>query len=103
MDVTVLMQMCPGKTSDALVCASEQAVVPSEVLTSWLAEGGQHAAPEAAEQGGVLRLFSSNDYMGLSTHPAVRQAAADAALLYGMGARTDALTATACFAALDSS
>ncbi len=62
--------------------------MPAEVLSPWIAEGGQHAAPEAAQEGTVLRMFSSNDYMGLSTHPTVRQAAADAALLYGMGART---------------
>lgn len=34
-----------------------------------------------------IKLFSLNDYLGLSTHPAVRQAAADAALQCGNGAR----------------
>ena len=67
--------------------------MPPEVLAPWIAEGGQHAAPEAAQEGSILRMFSSNDYMGLSTHPAVRQAAADAALLYGMGARIRMLAA----------
>ena len=60
-----------------------------EVLRPWLAEGG--VAPGAcagapdATHGGLLKLFSLNDYLGLSTHPAVCQAAADAALLFGSG------------------
>ena len=32
-----------------------------------------------------LRLFSLNDYMGMSAHPAVRQAAAEAAAACGSG------------------
>lgn len=32
-----------------------------------------------------LKLFSLNDYMGLSMHPQICQAAADAALHGGMG------------------
>lgn len=39
----------------------------------------------------VVKLFSLNDYLGLSTHPAVRQAAADAALQCGNGPRSSAL------------
>ena len=39
----------------------------------------------------VLTLFSSNDYLGLSAHPAVRQAAARAATDLGMGSRSSAL------------
>ncbi|CAN6477973.1 unnamed protein product [Victoria cruziana] len=38
-----------------------------------------------------LLLFSGNDYLGLSSHPAVRKAAAEAALEYGMGPRGSAL------------
>lgn len=70
-------------------------VVSGEVLRPWLAEGG--VAPEAcagapdAAHGGLLKLFSLNDYLGLSTHPAVCQAAADAALLFGSGARAPRL------------
>ena len=68
-----------------------QVVVSGEVLRPWLAEGGVApgacaCAPDAA-YGGLLKLFSLNDYLGLSTHPAVCQAAADAALLFGSGAR----------------
>ena len=33
-----------------------------------------------------LQLFSLNDYLGLSTHPDVRRAAAEAAQAHGMGA-----------------
>ncbi|KAL4856178.1 8-amino-7-oxononanoate synthase [Chlorella vulgaris] len=39
----------------------------------------------------TIKLFSLNDYLGLSTHPAVRQAAANAALLCGNGPRSSAL------------
>ncbi|XWS47690.1 hypothetical protein CRYUN_Cryun13aG0005700 [Craigia yunnanensis] len=38
-----------------------------------------------------LILFSGNDYLGLSSHPAVRKAAAKAAQDYGMGPRGSAL------------
>lgn len=33
----------------------------------------------------TIMLFSLNDYLGLSTHPAVRRAAAEAALQCGNG------------------
>ncbi|MQL87632.1 hypothetical protein Taro_020196, partial [Colocasia esculenta] len=36
-------------------------------------------------------LFSGNDYLNLSTHPAVRQASAKAALVYGMGPRSSSM------------
>ncbi|EIE27590.1 PLP-dependent transferase [Coccomyxa subellipsoidea C-169] len=39
----------------------------------------------------ALKLFSTNDYLGLSTHVALRRAAADAAMLYGLGPRSSAL------------
>ncbi|KAL4424876.1 hypothetical protein ABPG77_002099 [Micractinium sp. CCAP 211/92] len=39
----------------------------------------------------IVKLFSLNDYLGLSTHPAVRRAAADAALQCGNGPRSSAL------------
>ena len=38
-----------------------------------------------------MRLFSSNDYLGMSTHSAVRIAAARAALAHGSGPRSSAL------------
>ncbi|OVA04155.1 Aminotransferase [Macleaya cordata] len=38
-----------------------------------------------------LLLFSGNDYLGLSSHPTVRKAAAEAALEHGMGPRGSAL------------
>ncbi|WVZ57618.1 hypothetical protein U9M48_007980 [Paspalum notatum var. saurae] len=43
------------------------------------------------ELDGNLILFSGNDYMGLSSHPAVREAAVKAAQDYGMGPRGSAL------------
>lgn len=39
----------------------------------------------------TIKLFSLNDYLGLSTHPAVRQAAADAALQCGNGELQEAV------------
>ncbi len=41
--------------------------------------------------GRLLKLFSSNDYLGLSADPAVRAAAANAATTHGMGPRGSAL------------
>src|SRR5690348_1227403 len=45
------------------------------------------SATEVEVGGRRVRLFSSNDYLGLSAHPAVREAAAEAARAYGMGPR----------------
>ena len=39
----------------------------------------------------TVKLFSLNDYLGLSTHPRVRAAAAEAAQAYGNGPRSSAL------------
>lgn len=39
----------------------------------------------AAAEMRTIKLFSLNDYLGLSSHPDVRAAAADAALKYGNG------------------
>ena len=40
-----------------------------------------------------MRLFSANDYLGLSSHPAVRAAACRAAAACGNGPRASALVA----------
>jgi 8-amino-7-oxononanoate synthase len=42
-------------------------------------------------EGVPLTLFSGNDYLGLSGHPEVRKAAAEAALAHGLGPRGSAL------------
>ncbi|TVR05023.1 MAG: 8-amino-7-oxononanoate synthase [Deltaproteobacteria bacterium] len=44
-----------------------------------------------ARGAGGMRLFSSNDYLGLAGHPAVREAVAEAAREHGMGPRGAAL------------
>ena len=54
---------------------------PDNILLSSTAGG----MPLPGRQLHSLRLFSTNDYLGLSTHQRVRQAAADAALAYGSG------------------
>lgn len=52
-------------------------------------------APQSAidveVDGRRVRLFSSNDYLGLSFHPSVREAVANAVLEFGMGPRGAAL------------
>ncbi|XP_026460182.1 8-amino-7-oxononanoate synthase-like isoform X2 [Papaver somniferum] len=50
--------------------------------------GGGGAQPQRLRK---LVLFSGNDYLGLSSHPTVRKAAAEAVLKYGMGPRGSAL------------
>jgi 8-amino-7-oxononanoate synthase len=47
-------------------------------------EGG--SAPRGEVDGRAVVVFSSNDYLGLSVHPEVREAAARAALELGVGA-----------------
>ncbi|CAL4932269.1 unnamed protein product [Urochloa decumbens] len=61
-----------------------------DTLRQWLAEGGETADQEEKLDGNLI-LFSGNDYMGLSSHPAVREAAVKAAQEYGMGPRGSAL------------
>ena len=47
---------------------------------------------EVEAPGGMrLTIFAANDYLGLSAHPVVRQAAAAAALAHGSGPRGSAL------------
>ena len=79
--------------------------VPDATLRAWLADAHDlgetafaAAAGSSSRVGGedpppsrVVRLFSSNDYLGLSAHPSVRLAAADAALRLGAGPRSSAL------------
>nr|CAB3500159.1 unnamed protein product [Digitaria exilis] len=62
----------------------------SHTLLQWLAEGGETVEQEEKLDGNLI-LFSGNDYMGLSSHPAVREAAVKAAQEYGMGPRGSAL------------
>ncbi|MCO5603772.1 hypothetical protein L7F22_057924 [Adiantum nelumboides] len=50
-----------------------------------------YASGLSAELGHKMLLFSGNDYLGLSTHPSVRQAASKAAIEFGMGPRGSAL------------
>jgi 7-keto-8-aminopelargonate synthetase-like enzyme len=68
-----------------------QVTVRSEDLQSWLARTlacpPSPANPAASLT--TLKLFSLNDYLGLSLHPAVRRASAAAASRSGSGARED--------------
>ena len=64
-----------------------QVTVDGAVLQAWLSDHG--SAPgvplPADQQLHSLRMFATNDYLGLSTHVRVRQAAADAAMKHGSG------------------
>eukprot|EP00962_Isochrysis_galbana_P050651 scaffold22032_cov97-Isochrysis_galbana.AAC.1 len=60
---------------------------PNHVRLSQWSDSGARPAASAA----VLTVFAANDYLGLSTHPHVRQAAAAAAAAHGCGPRSSAL------------
>jgi 8-amino-7-oxononanoate synthase len=49
--------------------------------------------PSVRYRGGELLMLSSNDYLGLANHPAVRSAAAEAIERYGVGAGASRLIA----------
>jgi 7-keto-8-aminopelargonate synthetase-like enzyme len=57
------------------------------VLQAWMSDDASEpgVAPNTDMQLHSLRMFATNDYLGLSTHVRVRQAAAEAALKYGSG------------------
>ena len=80
--------------------------VAPDTLARWLANdqdlGHSHEPPStsiaspgtsrsSSSSSTRVRLFSSNDYLGMSTHSAVRIAAARAALAHGSGPRSSAL------------
>lgn len=82
--------------------------VAPETMRAWLAgeddlgastfssapEDSGHGLQQQQRGGGrwcSLRLFSSNDYLGMSSHPDVRAAAASAASRWGSGPRSSAL------------
>ena len=64
---------------------SPQVLVAPDVLRAWTEECDPQSCDGLPTEGSVLRLFSSNDYIGLSCHPLVCRAAADAVLRHGMG------------------
>lgn len=74
--------MAPNPTAVAVANASsfQPPSFPSSPLSS-----SSSSAPT------TLTLFSTNDYLGLSTHPRVRAAAAEAAASLGCGPRASAL------------
>lgn len=76
-------------------CQHVQVTVEDDVLRAWVSEHASAPAPGAAAEAGQqmhsLRMFATNDYLGLSTHARVRQAAADAAMAHGSGAALPAL------------
>lgn len=71
-------------TSTALQAAMSQADIEAWV-TGQPPTSANLPSPAECPDLRVVKLFSLNDYLGLSTHPAVRQAAADAALQCGNG------------------
>ena len=79
--------------------AGDSAAVLVDVGTHerWMANtpsvGDEVAADDVCAPPIELALFSSNDYLGLSTHPEVRAAAAAAAAAHGCGPRSSSLVA----------
>nr|CAB3495267.1 unnamed protein product [Digitaria exilis] len=57
--------------------AAVEILLDRHTLLQWLAEGGETVEQEEKLDGNLI-LFSGNDYMGLSSHPAVREAAVKA-------------------------
>ena len=73
-----------------------EVVVPAATFQAWLADAastGEEVPEEADGAGHRVRLFSTNDYLGLSSHPAVRAAQAQASSRFGSGPRASALVA----------
>ncbi len=64
-----------------------QVTLDGAVLQAWMSDDA--TAPGVASEPDMqlhsVRMFATNDYLGLSTHVRVRQAAADAAMKYGSG------------------
>lgn len=68
--------------------------VSQPTVDAWLRAAnstGEEIQRTSEQESHQLLLFSGNDYLGLSVHPAVRQAAAQAAVEYGMGPRASPL------------
>jgi hypothetical protein len=88
-----------SSSSSAATSASSPMTVrvAPETMRAWLSgehDLGDSAAAKTNSDSYVpctLRLFSSNDYLGMSSHPDVRAAAAGAALRWGSGPRSSAL------------
>ncbi|THU61294.1 hypothetical protein C4D60_Mb07t21780 [Musa balbisiana] len=74
--------------------SSVEVEMDERAFREWLSElpdpGGESIAKDENVSRKLL-LFSGNDYLGLSSHPAVRKAAAKAAQEHGMGPRGSAL------------
>uniref|UniRef100_A0A8R7TWV0 serine C-palmitoyltransferase n=1 Tax=Triticum urartu TaxID=4572 RepID=A0A8R7TWV0_TRIUA len=85
----------PSETSFAGPGPWDRATVEIQVdrtsIQQWLAANGEVSSQEDDEASRELILFSGNDYMCLSSHPAVREAAVKAAQEYGMGPRGSSL------------
>lgn len=67
------------------------AALEAKSLRRWLKPTRRHDGAVVERDGRRLISFSCNDYLGLSHHPEVRAAAAEAALNYGAGAAASRL------------
>ncbi|PZR31362.1 8-amino-7-oxononanoate synthase [Caulobacter segnis] len=67
------------------------ATLEAKSLRRWLKPTRRHDGAVVERAGRRLISFSCNDYLGLSQHPQVRAAAAEAALNYGAGAAASRL------------
>nr|XP_004308475.2 PREDICTED: 2-amino-3-ketobutyrate coenzyme A ligase, mitochondrial [Fragaria vesca subsp. vesca] len=71
--------------------ASVEVHIPEATFQNWLSDIPSSGDEEDTRKFRKLLLFSGNDYLGLSSHPTIGNAAAKAAQEHGMGPRGSAL------------
>jgi 8-amino-7-oxononanoate synthase len=82
----------PPPTAEATLTA-ELAALDAAGLRRHLRPLASASEPEVTLDGRPVLLFSSNNYLGLATHPALKAAAADAIARYGCGTGASRLIA----------
>ncbi|KAK9910891.1 hypothetical protein M0R45_034828 [Rubus argutus] len=71
--------------------SSVEVHIPESTFQKWLSDIPSSGDGEDTQKFKKLLLFSGNDYLGLSSHPTIGNAAAKAAQEHGMGPRGSAL------------
>ena len=75
-----------AQSSLDLMAENRLAALDERSLRRWLSSTARAADGVAARDGAVLTSFCCNDYLGLSQHPSVKQAAHEALEVFGAGA-----------------
>lgn len=81
----------PHALGGATRCATHLALLRSGATLKLALQAG--ARPDASERPATTVLFSTNDYLGLASHPEVKAAASAAAAAHGSGPRASAIVA----------